>query len=419
MELPVFDALNQYTAGDPARLHMPGHKGRLAFPPLSLDVTELDETGNLFAEDGAFARSARLAAEVYGAGGAAYSAGGSTLYIQGMIAHFLAGKKKIVLQRSCHRSAANTAALLGLEPVWLCAREPAALMEELKTVIGTADAVLLTSPDYFGRCLPLEAASELCKKRGIPLLTDAAHGAHFPVAGLPDPLAAGADAVCVSLHKTLPALTGAALVLTRRAEDAGAIRRVMSCFGSSSPSFLIALSAERAALTLPESRPRWEELRRRTRPLHAHSCVLKNDDFSKLWIALNGADPETVTGLLRRERLSAELRDAGQLLFLLTPENTPDELERVDRFLTALDALHPTPPDEPEVRLPTLRMAPHEAFCARTERLSPEDAVGRICARTVNVCPPCSCLLCCGEEIDRATAVFLKSTGISRVDVVK
>ena len=50
---PLCDVLRNYAARNPARFHMPGHKGGpLSLPELSdaarLDVTEIPGTGNLY-----------------------------------------------------------------------------------------------------------------------------------------------------------------------------------------------------------------------------------------------------------------------------------------------------------------------------------------------------------------------------------
>ena len=71
MSTPLYDALRSYAAGDPARFHMPGHKGRpLPAPELApvsaLDLTELGPTGNLYEPGAPFDQAQRLWAEAAG-----------------------------------------------------------------------------------------------------------------------------------------------------------------------------------------------------------------------------------------------------------------------------------------------------------------------------------------------------------------
>lgn len=86
-------------------------------------------------------------------------------------------------------------------------------------------AVYLTSPDYIGNILDIARLSAVCRRFGVPLLVDNAHGAYLRF--LPEsmhPLGLGADMCCDSAHKTLPALTGAAYLHI----SASAPRRVFS-----------------------------------------------------------------------------------------------------------------------------------------------------------------------------------------------
>ena len=79
----------------------------------------------------------------------------------------------------------------------------------------------------------------------MPLLVDNAHGSHlaFFKPNL-HPLTLGADAVADSLHKTLPVLTGGAILHLKDKRLLEKAKRCMEFFGSSSPSFLIMASID-------------------------------------------------------------------------------------------------------------------------------------------------------------------------------
>ena len=57
----------------------------------------------------------------------------------------------------------------------------------------------------------VKALAEVCRRYGVPLLVDNAHGAHLKF-GAEDrhPISLGASMCCDSAHKTLPVLTGGA-----------------------------------------------------------------------------------------------------------------------------------------------------------------------------------------------------------------
>ena len=75
-------------------------------------------------------------------------------------------------------------------------------------------AVMITSPTYDGVVSDVRKIAEITHKKGIPLIVDEAHGAHFPFSEQfpEDSVTAGADVVIHSLHKTLPSLTQTALI---------------------------------------------------------------------------------------------------------------------------------------------------------------------------------------------------------------
>ena len=220
--VPLLDALRRHAARGTASFHTPGHKGRLEPGcAAAFDLTELPDTGSLYDGGDAIEASERLCAEAFGAGDSFYSAGGCTLCIQTMLLLACGGAGgRILMARNAHRSAVNTAVLLGLEPVWLwpefgdglgCRLAVENLDEKLKTN-NDIRAVYITSPDYTGRLADVAGMAALCHGRGIPLLVDNAHGSHLGAFGL-HPLMLGADMTADSWHKTLPVLTGGAVLL--------------------------------------------------------------------------------------------------------------------------------------------------------------------------------------------------------------
>ncbi len=145
---------------------------------------------------------------------------------------------KVLLPRNVHKSAINGLILAGAEPVFLtpiydagmdiCHGVPLEGEEEegegslagalaAHAPSGDVAAVLLVSPTYHGAALDVGRAVALCKTHGVPLIVDEAHGAHLPFLGgadrkLAGALAAGADLVVQSTHKTLAAFSQSAMM---------------------------------------------------------------------------------------------------------------------------------------------------------------------------------------------------------------
>ena len=154
MDTPVCDFVRRYTAGNPGRLHMPGHKGKTVLGPEALDITEIPGADVLYAPEGILRESEAHASELFGSVRTVYSTEGSSLCIRAMLylalqhAALLGRQPRIAAGRNAHRVFPEAAALLGLEPVWLYGRD--ALKPEGKEV------GLLTcrvTPRNWNRCL--------------------------------------------------------------------------------------------------------------------------------------------------------------------------------------------------------------------------------------------------------------------------
>jgi arginine/lysine/ornithine decarboxylase len=105
-----------------------------------------------------------------------------------------------------------------------------------------AKAIIVTYPNYYGIGEDLTEMVRLAHQRGIPVLVDEAHGAHFQL-GSPFPksaILAGADAVVHSAHKTLPAMTmGSFLHVNSSLIDVDQASFYLQMLQSSSPSYPI------------------------------------------------------------------------------------------------------------------------------------------------------------------------------------
>ena len=90
MDTPIYDFLTAYSAGGMVRCHMPGHKGHYPTNELSsafsLDITEISGADSLFEAEGIIAESEKYMSRLYHTAETVYSAGGSTLCIQAMLA---------------------------------------------------------------------------------------------------------------------------------------------------------------------------------------------------------------------------------------------------------------------------------------------------------------------------------------------
>jgi arginine/lysine/ornithine decarboxylase len=265
----LYDKLSEYSKKGMAPFHMPGHKRNTALLghelPYQLDITELPGFDNLQAPSGVLRDTAALAEKLYGARRAFPLVGGSTVGLLAAIHSIVRRGDKVIMARNCHKSVYNAVELFELRPVYLVPET-----DDMTGIAGSvwpgqvraamqrhpeAKLVIITSPTYEGVVSDIAAICDAAHRQGIPVLVDAAHGAHlgfsddFP----PDAVRCGADLTVTSLHKTLPALTQCALTLTaRELVDDHRLQASVNLFQTSSPSYVLLASVDRCLRLLEE-----------------------------------------------------------------------------------------------------------------------------------------------------------------------
>ena len=443
---PLKRALDEYIRQDYARLHMPGHKGASISPfgeLMAYDVTEVEGTDSLFEDDGPLKELEEIFTRLYDTKGTVMSAGGSTLCIQAMLRMVAKKEDRILAGRNIHAAAVNAMALLGLEPVWVYPnrKQEERLIgeispDEIRSVLekekqaGTLDslcAIYVTSPDYFGVMSDIRSIAQIAHEYGLPLLVDNAHGAHLHFLKEEyHPMQLGADLCCDSLHKTMPALTGAALLHTSDAKYCPQMKGAMTVFGSTSPNYLIMLSMDSTAAFLmqdgaeriQQTVTRCEELRQKARekgfvlPQHCDPMRLT------LPLAGTGWDAQNFRKLLRKHKIMEEyLSDSGCVL-LFSPFNREEDFKRTEALLDEV-LIQNQPftafPIVPSEKVMSLR----EAFLSPKESVPVEKAEGRIAAQVKITCPPGIPLVMPGERLHKEIIKILKNSGIFVMDVVK
>jgi len=442
MDTPVYDFLMKYSSSGILRAHMPGHKGKAPVMELeklySLDITEIKGADSLFEADGIIAESEKNTADLYGSKAAAFSAGGSTLCIQAMLAIMKMEGRRVIAARNVHRAFLNAAALLDLDVTWIMPGYSGGILSgelQLTDVEAALAAscrpacVYITSPDYTGRLADIAALAELCHSYDARLLVDNAHGAHLAfLEKNRHPIALGADLCCDSAHKMLPALTGAAVLHTSRKEYAPLLKQAMSFFGSTSPSYLIMASLDLCnryiaecirgdiAAALPQIVALRESFRGRL-------AFADGDPFHiTVKAAESGYDGTELAELLRAEGVECEYADRELVVLLMSPLSSDLDFVRLRAALESAVAgasrkncikfkIMP--------KLPHMALAIREAAFAPSEEIPVEEAEGRICASVKVPCPPAIPIAASGEIIDRDCIELFREYGIKTVLVVK
>ena len=452
---PLAQALFSYAEKGLASFHTPGHKGHasvlVGLRLLEHDLTELPETGSLYDGGDVIEEAERLAAPAFGAAETFFSAGGCTLCIQSMLLTGAGPGARVLMARNAHRSAVNAAALLGLEPVWCWPQDSAGSgyrpvtpgdINVLLNYDNKIQSVYITSPDYYGNLCDVQGIAAVCRTHGVPLLVDNAHGSHLGAFGL-HPLQLGAFMTADSAHKTLPAMTGGAYWhLSPEAAEAvsrPAAKAAMALFGSTSPSFPVLASLDLARDWWENEGPaafektaQWAE---RIRLAAQESAAVGNGlDVAFRELPAAQKDPARLTlrtengqqaaAWFREQGCEPEMADEENVVFILTPFNAQEELERLEQAVRRFRPqgqgsggarFSPVPPP----CRPEPVCTPREALMRPWLELPVTVASGRIAARAVCPCPPGVAAVVPGERISAELAVWLQQRGVESVPVLR
>ncbi len=267
--MTLYEKLKNYSSSDYYGFHMPGHKRNEAFaeaaPSCEIDITEIEGFDDLHHADGVLREAQDRAAALYGAEETHFLINGSTAGILSGILGVTDKGDSILVARNCHKSVYHAIDLNELEPVYLYPefnRDTQLNMEisvqdvrESLEAYPQIRAVVIVSPTYDGVVSDVAAIAEAVHEKGLPLIVDEAHGAHFGFHPYfpENSNRAGADIVIHSLHKTLPSLTQTALIhINGSLVSRRKVRKYLRMLQSSSPSYVLMASIDSCIHLLEE-----------------------------------------------------------------------------------------------------------------------------------------------------------------------
>ena len=458
-DTPYLDALREWAARQPGRLHVPGHKGgagaderlidAVGEQALALDIPALMWGIDVGVEPTPFAEAQRLAAEAWGARRTWFLVNGAS---QGNHVALLAlahAGREVVLQRNAHSSTIDALVLSGLRPTFAAPEvdpdlhiahclAPDTLDAALSATPGAVGATVV-SPTYFGAVADLAALAEVAHGHGVPLVVDEAWGAHL--AFHPDlpvhALAAGADLVVSSTHKIVGSLTQSAIVHVggELIED-HLVDRAVTLTESTSPNSLLCASldaARRLAVTrgrelLDETIEGLAAARAAVRQLPGLDVLDESiagrpgvHDYDPLRLAIDvrgtGATGYELAAAVAQDDIIFELygENVAVAVFGMAEDVGPQADRLVAALAHAVERLNVPGGREHEPFAPPppwgeLAMTPREAFLGPQEAVPFADAAGRIAAESLAAYPPGVPNVLPGERLTEPTIEYVQRT---------
>ena len=462
VKAPIVEALKTAYKNPTYQFHIPGHtKGKAVFKDfrkligekaLCLDTTdEFDNLGTLHPATGPIKEAQELAAQAFGAKKTFFLLNGSTAGNLAIAMGLTKKGQKIVVNRNCHRSILTGLMISGAEPVWVCPKRiedwsiwgniEADQIEELLSKDKDISMVWITNPTYEGVVSDVKSISKVCKKYGVPLVVDEAHGClwnfnkHLPETALK----LGADIVVHSLHKTGGSMSQTSMlhIAQNSCLDEKAVEKALKLLHTTSPSLLLlgSLDASRAQLQSKTGQILIDKAVANAKYLRArldnipNLHQLKGDfgyktDVTKVFIKIDGLSGKRLESILEID-FNIEVESASDIgvLILCNIGNKrsdfkylADSLEKIAsqeyKDIYYLENRKHMPMLEPQIK-----MSLRDAYYAEKETIVKEEAIGRISAEVVAECPPGISILLPGELITSEHMPYLND--YETLEVVK
>ena len=455
---PYVDALKTYISRNAAQLDVPGHqqgnidtklKEVIGQEVFKCDVNAPIGLDNLANPHGCLKEAEDMFADFTGADHSFFLINGTSSGIIAMIMATCHANDKIILPRNVHKSIVSALILSGASPVYIMPKIDADLeianqptVEEYINAMHkypSAKAIFVINPTYFGAVNDLRRLVEEAHSRGIAVLVDEAHGAHyyFDETGPISAMKAGADMSSVSFHKTGGSLTqSSVLLLKSNLIDRATVQKTLNILNTTSPSTILMASIDSArqfvATKGQEAINKTHELSKYAReqiakingfvPCGKEHFITRgcyDYDETKLVIKvehldINGFD---IYQLLQKEyRIQIELAETYVIMAILAIGTGKKQIDRLVSALKDISKKHYKKTNEYKrhafgIEFPFQIVRPRSAYHAAGKLVPLKEAVNQISKESIMIYPPGIPLIVPGE-------VFTKDL-VERIEAYK
>lgn len=436
---PLLDEVLKYKKEENLIFSMPGNKCGKVFLKDNigkefvdtmgyLDITEVDPLDNLHAPEGIILEAQQLLAKTYGVKKAYFMVNGSTGgNLCSIFTAFNEGDE-VLVERNCHKSIYNGLILRKLKVKYI---EPLIneklgifLPPDKKNIYDAIEqcenlkGIILTYPSYFGITYDIEEVLLDLKKRGLKIVVDSAHGAHFIANNkLPKAIYGIPDYVVLSAHKTLPALTQGSYLLSNI--DDNDVEFYLNTFMTTSPSYLIMSSLDYARYYLDEYGydeyerliNKAEKYRSIINSLNKVHIISKEDlaedydiDKSRYIVTVSKEySGHKLLEYLREQGIQCEMSFASGVVLLLSPINDDDDFKKLLKSFENLQLKDIRQDNYSKYYsfIPKKVLEPYAVFKKECKYIKINEADKNIACEAIIPYPPGIPLLCPGEVITK------------------
>lgn len=473
---PYLDALKRYVKEDVLPLDVPGHhmgnvsnkfKSFIGDQLYRCDINAPIGMDNLANPSGVLLEAEKLMADFCHADHSFFLINGTSSGILAMIMAVCHANQKIIIPRNVHKSIVSALILSGASPVYIMPKLDAELeIANQPTVEAyiqamhrypTAKAVFVINPTYFGAVGDLKRIVKEAHARGMAVLVDEAHGAHyyFDKNGPISAMDAGADLSSVSFHKTGGSLTQSSILLLKsKLIDRASIQKAINILNTTSPSTILMASLDAArqyvATKGQDNMDNVHELSKYAReqiakikgfiPCNKDHFIEKgcyDYDETKLVIKLDHLDIngfELYRLLKEKYNIQIELAETYVIMGILAIGSDKAQIRRFIQALRDISTQHyhkklEYPRHAFGVEFPFQIVRPRSAYHAPGKIVSLENAVNQISKESIMIYPPGIPLIVPGEvftkdlvnrisEYKKLGVTILSDYGASKVNII-
>ena len=407
--------------------HMPGHKRNAKFgiTGSEIDITEIDGYDNLHSPNGVIKNTENKLKSIYKSKRSFISVNGSSGGILASIFAICSEGDTIIVARNCHKSVYNTCLLLKLKIIFIeplydftngyYTRLEQSTVDSAVNQNPNAKAIIITSPTYEG------FVSDI--KCDLPLIIDAAHGAHF---GMPYfPKYPSGDIVISSLHKTLPSLTQTAVVNVYNEKYISKVKQYMDIFQTTSPSYVLMNSIDICCDYVREHRNDFGIFYEKLCDLRlVNSENLKiqyNDDISKIVLSCADANINAteLAGVFRTKyKIEPEAVSQNFILFMATIGDTDEGLKLLKNAIAEIDTGLEYSPAKPITKPPIKKGQTVLSIDDNGELSDINKSVGRVSNEFIYAYPPDIPIISPNEAITDEVVKFIKNAISDGVNII-